>query len=141
VNDLALHQPILRRFGMLNRPPNQWSIARFWELIAGLVTAGRREVEAHTGSTRIRYWIDADDQATDREGAERQEYLRAGRSYEPRNGPMEAVEEVRQVLELEGLSDATLEVSLCTCSSGSRRYPMRLRSYVPRSAAIPLRRH
>jgi general secretion pathway protein K len=79
-------------------------------LVAGLIAAARTEVEAHTGAARIRDWIDADDEATAREGAERQEYQRAGRSYEPRNGPMETAEEVRQVLGLEALSDAALDV-------------------------------
>jgi general secretion pathway protein K len=79
-------------------------------LVAGLVAAGRTEGEARTGAVRIRDWIDADDEPTGREGAERDDYRRAGRSYEPRNGSMETLEEVRQVLGLEGLSDAALDV-------------------------------
>ena len=79
-------------------------------IVAGLVAADRSDAEARTGAARIRDWIDADDASTGRDGAEREEYQRAGRSYEPRNGPMETVEEVRQVLGLEGLSDAALDV-------------------------------
>jgi type II secretory pathway component PulK len=79
-------------------------------VVAGLVAAGWSDAEARTGAVRIRDWKDADDASTGRDGAERKEYQRAGRSYEPRNGPIEAVEEVRQVLGLEGLSDPALDL-------------------------------
>jgi len=40
---------------------------------------------------------------------ERGEYLIAGLKYEPRNAPMESVEEVRQVMDLRSLSDSSLD--------------------------------
>jgi type II secretory pathway component PulK len=77
-------------------------------LVAALVVSGMAESEARTGAARIRDWIDADDKPGP-QGAEREEYRQAGVSYEPRNAPMESVEEVRQVMGLRGLSDASLD--------------------------------
>jgi general secretion pathway protein K len=77
-------------------------------IVAALQAAGLNEAEAHTGASRIRDWIDTDDEPAGRDGAERETYRRAGMPYGPRNGPMETTEEVRQVLGLGGLSDGAI---------------------------------
>jgi general secretion pathway protein K len=78
-------------------------------LVAGLAAAGMSVTAARTGAARICDWIDPDDQPQPREGAEREQYRAAGLAYEPRNGPMESVEEVRQIMGLRALSDASLD--------------------------------
>jgi general secretion pathway protein K len=78
-------------------------------LVAALVVMGRSEVEARAGAARIRDWIDADDEAGRDGGAERREYQAAHLTYEPRNGPFESVEELRQVLGLQDLTDQQLD--------------------------------
>jgi len=78
-------------------------------LVAALAVLGRPEGEARIAAVRIRDWIDADDQAGPDGGAERREYQAAKLSYEPRNGPFESVEELRQVLGLNDLTDQQLE--------------------------------
>ena len=78
-------------------------------VVAGLVAAGKTEADARAGAARIRDWIDPDDAVTARIGAERDDYRRAGLSYQPRNGPMESVEEIRQVLGLADLADPGLD--------------------------------
>jgi type II secretory pathway component PulK len=78
-------------------------------LVAALVASGLTEPAARTGAVRIRDWIDADDKPAPDEGAERNEYRHSNLPYEPRNAPMEAINEVRQVLGLGGLSDASLD--------------------------------
>jgi type II secretory pathway component PulK len=78
-------------------------------LVAALVVAGMSEADARTGTARVQDWIDADDKAAPNGGAEREEYRSAGLAYEPRNAPMETVEEVRQIMGLRALSDADLE--------------------------------
>lgn len=77
-------------------------------LVAVLVTAGMTEIEARTGAARIRDWVDSDDKASPN-GAERDDYRQAKVPYEPRNAPMETVNEVRQVMGLHSLSDASLD--------------------------------
>jgi general secretion pathway protein K len=78
-------------------------------LIAALAVMGRSETEARAGAARIRDWIDADDEPGRDGGAERREYQEAHLSYEPRNAPFESVEELRQVLGLQDLSDQQLD--------------------------------
>lgn len=78
-------------------------------LVAALVVSGMAESEARTGAARIRDWIDSDDNASPNNGAERDEYRQAKVSYEPRNAQMEAINEVRQVLGLHGLTDASID--------------------------------
>jgi len=78
-------------------------------LVAALVTSGMTESSARTGAARIRDWIDADDETSPNDGAEREEYRQAQMPYEPRNAPMENVEEVRQVMGLQGLNDVSLD--------------------------------
>jgi general secretion pathway protein K len=78
-------------------------------VIAGLQAGGLKEADARTGAARIQDWIDADDVVSGREGAEQEAYTRAGMPYGPRNAPMEAVEEVRQVMGLAALSDEALD--------------------------------
>lgn len=78
-------------------------------LVAALVTSGLTESEARTGASRIRDWIDADEKPGANDGAEREQYLEEGLKYEPRNAPMENIEEVRQVLGLRGLSDESID--------------------------------
>ena len=78
-------------------------------LVAALVISGMTESQARTGASRIRDWIDADEKPGLKEGAERAEYLNGGLKYEPRNAPMESVDEVRQVMGLRGLSDEGLD--------------------------------
>ena len=77
-------------------------------IVAGLVAAGLDEAAARQGAVRIRDWIDADD-SPGKDGAEREQYSQAGAVREPRNGPLESTEEIRQVLGLEGLGDESLE--------------------------------
>jgi general secretion pathway protein K len=79
-------------------------------LVAGLIAAGKSEQQAHIGAARIEDWIDLDDKPVSNLGAERDAYRQAHRSYEPRNAPMENIDEVRQVLGLADLSDAGLDV-------------------------------
>jgi len=78
-------------------------------LVAGLVAAGMPEAQARTGAARIKDWIDADGKPAANGGAERDQYVQASLPYEPRNAPMENIDEVRQVLGLQDLSDAALD--------------------------------
>lgn len=78
-------------------------------LVAGLIAAGKSEAQARIGAVRIRDWIDADDKPAPNGGAERVEYGRAKLPYEPRNAPMESIDEVRQVLDLHDLSESDLD--------------------------------
>jgi type II secretory pathway component PulK len=77
-------------------------------LVAALVVSGMAESEARTGAARIRDWIDADDKSAEH-GAEIDDYRKAGLDHGPRNGQMESVDEVRQVLGMRDLSDANLD--------------------------------
>jgi general secretion pathway protein K len=77
-------------------------------LVAGLVAAGLDEAAARRGAARIRDWTDADD-VPGKDGAEREEYAQARAMREPRNGPLESTEEIRQVLGLESLDDEALD--------------------------------
>ena len=77
-------------------------------LVAGLVVSGMDEASARHAAARIRDWTDADDEPRP-QGAERAAYAEAGLRHEPRNGPFESLEELRQVLGLEALSDEALE--------------------------------
>jgi general secretion pathway protein K len=78
-------------------------------VVAALQASGLNEADARTGAARIRDWIDADDEPSGRDGAEREAYRRAGIAYAPRNAPFEAVEEVRQVMGLDALGDDALD--------------------------------
>jgi general secretion pathway protein K len=78
-------------------------------IAAALIAAGLKEPNARAGAARIRDWIDDDDSPDGRDGAEREQYRRAGLPYGPRNGPMEAVDETRQVMGLGELSDDALD--------------------------------
>jgi type II secretory pathway component PulK len=78
-------------------------------IVAGLEAAGLSETDARTGALRIQDWIDPDDAPSGPDGAEREAYRRAGTAYGPRNGPLEAVDEVRQVRGLGALSDELLD--------------------------------
>lgn len=77
-------------------------------LVAAFAAMGRPEAEARASAARIRDWTDADEQASPA-GAERREYAQAQLRYEPRNGPFESVDELRQVLGLHALSDEQLD--------------------------------
>jgi general secretion pathway protein K len=77
-------------------------------LLALFTTNGWGESEARSLVARIADWKDPDD--TPREGgAERPDYLSAGRRYGPRNGPFQAVEEIRQVLGADAISRELLD--------------------------------
>lgn len=78
-------------------------------LVAALVVMGRSETDARAAAARIRDWIDADDVKSAEGGAEREEYRAAKLGYEPRNGPFESVEELRQVMGLQDLTDQQLD--------------------------------
>jgi general secretion pathway protein K len=78
-------------------------------IVAALSAAGLKEADARVGAARIRDWIDEDDAPDGRDGAEREQYRRAGMPYGPRNGPMETVDEIRQVMGLGELSDDALD--------------------------------
>jgi general secretion pathway protein K len=75
---------------------------------ATIVASGRTEAEARAAAARVQDWIDADDE-TRPGGAERREYQAAQLHYEPRNAQFESIDEVRQVLGLHDLTDATLD--------------------------------
>lgn len=77
-------------------------------LFAFFVANGWTEPDARTLVARIADWKDADDVVRP-SGAELQDYLTAGKGYGPRNGPFEAVEELRQVLGAETLKESLLE--------------------------------
>jgi general secretion pathway protein K len=66
------------------------------------------EVAARELADRITDWRDADDERA-AHGAERSEYLQAGRTSGPRNGSFESVPELAQVLGLERLNDELLD--------------------------------
>lgn len=66
-------------------------------LVGWLAARGMSEAEARAAAAKIRDWTDADDDMR-ADGAERGEYRAAGSSYAPRNGPLESVEELRQVI-------------------------------------------
>jgi general secretion pathway protein K len=76
-------------------------------LIAAFVALGKPEDQARACAARVRDWVDANDEMSP-DGAERAQYLAAKLSFEPRNGPFETVEELRQVLGLHDLTDAQL---------------------------------
>ena len=78
-------------------------------LVAALAVMDRPENDARTAAVRIHDWIDPDDAAGPNGGAERREYQAAKLTYEPRNGPFETVEELRQVMGLSDLTDQQLE--------------------------------
>jgi general secretion pathway protein K len=78
-------------------------------LIAAFVALGRSEKDARASAARVRDWVDTDDDPSPDGGAERAEYQAAKLHFEPRNGPFEVVEELRQVLGLHDLSDAQLD--------------------------------
>jgi general secretion pathway protein K len=78
-------------------------------LVAALAEAGLDDAASKNGAARILDWIDSDDEVRPG-GAEAGEYQAAGLPHEPRNSPMETVEEVRQVIGLHSLRDETLSV-------------------------------
>jgi general secretion pathway protein K len=76
-------------------------------LFAVFAAAGWSEKEAHNMAARIVDWRDADD--TPQEGgAESDAYSAAGLSYGPRNGRFESVDEVRQVMGGQAISEDLL---------------------------------
>ncbi len=85
----------------LNRAPEDLLFATF-------VADGWDERRARAMAARIADWRDADDLTRDL-GAERAEYAAAGLRYEPRNGPFESVDELRQVLGGESISAALMD--------------------------------
>jgi hypothetical protein len=78
------------------------------QLFEVLVTGGWRNDTARAMVARIADWKDADD-STRPEGAERLEYRRWGRRYEPRNGPFESVQELRQLIGGEAFDERQLD--------------------------------
>ncbi|HTU65577.1 MAG TPA: hypothetical protein VMF52_06495 [Steroidobacteraceae bacterium] len=82
--------------------------AREIYIAAVLEAGGAKAEDARDASARIRDWIDADDEVSPH-GAEREQYRAANFHYAPRNGPFESVDELRQVLGLNTLDDATLD--------------------------------
>lgn len=78
-------------------------------LVAALAVNGFSEADARAGAARIRDWTDADEERRLR-GAERADYRQAGLSHEPRNAPMESIEELRQVMGLHALTDEALDL-------------------------------
>jgi len=78
-------------------------------LFAAFAANGWDEMRARAMAARIADWRDADD-LTREVGAERAEYESAGLAYEPRNGPFETVDELRQVLGAEAISQELLSV-------------------------------
>jgi general secretion pathway protein K len=78
-------------------------------LIAAFVAMGEPEEQARANAARVRDWVDADETVSEAGGAERDEYRAAELPYEPRNGPFETVEELRQVVGLSEITDHQLE--------------------------------
>lgn len=79
------------------------------DLLLSLFAAyGVEETKASEIAGQIMDWRDADDERT-AQGAERPEYMHAGRAVGPRNGPFETISEVRLVLSGGSLSDQLLE--------------------------------
>ena len=78
-------------------------------LLAAVFTAGGVDAEiAHAFASRIVDWRDADS-IPEAGGAELEDYKRAGLQYGPRNGPFQAVGELRQVLGLADISPELLD--------------------------------
>jgi len=77
-------------------------------LVAWLAVRGMPEPEARAGVARLRDWTDSDDDRRP-DGAERGEYRAAALGYAPRNGPLETVEELRQIIGFAQLDDAALD--------------------------------
>jgi general secretion pathway protein K len=77
-------------------------------LAAWLAVSGMEAPQARAAVARLRDWIDVDDERRP-DGAERDAYRAAGLSYTPRNGPLETVEELRQVIGFERIDDAALD--------------------------------
>jgi general secretion pathway protein K len=77
-------------------------------LFAFFVASGWAEEHAAAMVARIEDWKDADDIPRNA-GAEIADYTAAGRSYGPRNGPFESVDELRQVLGGEDFRPELLE--------------------------------
>ncbi|MEP7247366.1 MAG: hypothetical protein ABI885_27290 [Gammaproteobacteria bacterium] len=76
------------------------------ELIYAVFAAnGWPEKRARAMANRIEDWKDADDVPRE-QGAERREYLAAGLSFSPRNGPFESVEELLQVFGAGDIDDS-----------------------------------
>lgn len=77
-------------------------------LVGWLAARGMSDDQAAAAVAKIRDWTDADDD-TRPDGAERGEYLAAGLSYAPRNGPLETIEELRQVIGFAQIDDQALD--------------------------------
>lgn len=75
-------------------------------LASALSSQGMDDADARALAARIVDWRDIDDEAGI-QGAERTDYRRVGRSG-PRNGPVETVSELRQVLGAESVTDQML---------------------------------
>jgi hypothetical protein len=70
---------------------------------------GWTEEAAHRIADRIADWKDPDDVVTGSDGAERGQYILAGRNYLPRDGAFQSVDELRQVLGAEDIDDALFD--------------------------------
>jgi general secretion pathway protein K len=77
-------------------------------LVALFAANGWTERAARSMVARIQDWRDPDDE-TREQGAESREYRAAGLSYEPRNANFESVDELRQVLGSEAISEELLD--------------------------------
>lgn len=89
-------------------------------LIAVFAANGFDEVQAQIFANRILDWRDGDDQRGPG-GAERDDYLRVGSSFTPRNGPFESVDELIQVLGLAELDAGLLDAFTVHSHSASVR--------------------
>ena len=87
-------------------------------LVALFAANGWTERAARSMVARILDWRDADDE-TSEGGAESREYRAAGLSYEPRNANFESVDELRQVLGGEAISEELMDsLTVFTHSTG-----------------------
>lgn len=77
-------------------------------LIAVFAANGFDEVRAQSFASRILDWRDSDDQRAP-DGAERDDYQAAGRSFAPRNAPFESAEELTQVMGLAEIDTSLLD--------------------------------
>lgn len=77
-------------------------------LLAHFTAQGAPSVNAQTLVARLQDWVDVDD-VPRAGGAERAQYVAATRRVIPRNGPLETVEELRQIWGAENVDVAALE--------------------------------